>query len=146
MTAYYLDASGWTKRYSLERGSEQVSLLFDPGNILGCATLGFVETCAAVALRLNEPAAEEAGVVLDQIASDWMGFIRVQLTDDIAQQAAESAVRWRLRGADAVHLASALYLQRRLGADGAETHFVCADEKLTTVARQAGLEVVDPTS
>jgi predicted nucleic acid-binding protein len=143
VTTYYLDASVWTKRYSQERGSEQVLLLFEQGNILACATLGFVETCAAVARKLDGPAAEAAKIALDQIAGDWKGFIRIQLTDQIADQAAESAARWKLRGADAVHLASALYLRRRLGGDD-ETCFVCADERLTAVAQQAGLEVMDP--
>lgn len=60
----------------------------------------------------------------------------------IADQAAESAARWKLRGADAVHLASALYLQRRLETDGGQACFVCAEERLAGAAKQAGLVVM----
>jgi predicted nucleic acid-binding protein len=145
-TYYYLDASVWIKRYSKERGSERVSPLFEGGDVLVCATLGFVETCAAAIRKLDGPAAEEVGKVLDEIAADWTAFIRMQLSDDIAEHAAESAVRWKLKGADAVHLASALQIRSTVKLSGGEVHFVCADRRLAAAAQRAGLDVIDPTA
>ena len=49
-----------------------------------------------------------------------------------------------LRGADAVHLASALVLQRRFA--DAENHlvFVASDRELKEAAQASGLAVIDP--
>jgi hypothetical protein len=142
--AYYLDASAWVKRYSAEAGSDQVERLFESGSWLACAALGYVEVCAAVGRKHAEPTAESAASELHQVHRDWTGFVRIQLTDDIIEQAIESALRWTLRAADGVHLASALYLRHKVEGQQGEVWFVCSDARLTAAAERAGLPVLDP--
>jgi hypothetical protein len=49
-----------------------------------------------------------------------------------------------LRGADSVHLASALLLQTQLGISNHDFNFVSSDQELNVAARAAGLSVIDP--
>ncbi len=62
-------------------------------------------------------------------------MIRVMVTVDLAQQAGELAARHRLRGFDAVHLASALSLD-------ADTTMVTWDKDLAHAAHDEGLTTV----
>ena len=49
-----------------------------------------------------------------------------------------------LRGTDAVHLASALVLQRRFADAEDRLVFVASDRELKEAARSSGLAVIDP--
>jgi hypothetical protein len=49
-----------------------------------------------------------------------------------------------LRGADAVHLASALMLQRRFADTEDQLIFVASDRELKEAAQSSGLAVIDP--
>jgi hypothetical protein len=49
-----------------------------------------------------------------------------------------------LRGADAVHLASALVLQRRFAEAEDRLVFVASDRELKEAAHSSGLAVIDP--
>ena len=49
-----------------------------------------------------------------------------------------------LRGADAVHLASALVLQRRFANAEDRLVFVASDRELKDAAQSSGLAVIDP--
>lgn len=49
-----------------------------------------------------------------------------------------------VRGADAVHLASALLLQKRLAEDDDQLIFIASDHELNRAAQASGLIVVDP--
>ena len=54
------------------------------------------------------------------------------------------AQRRALRGADAIHLASALVLQSRFVEAEDQLVFVVSDRQLKEAVRSAGLSVVDP--
>ena len=116
MILYYLDSSAWVKRYCRESGSQWVQQLFQEGNNVACATLGVIEVLAALARK------GKAGMIGDRIVKeayaategDWASFVQVRLTDDILLTAQTLAKELALRGADVVHLASALSLYGRL--------------------------------
>lgn len=64
---------------------------------------------------------------------------RVAVNDDLHRRVDDLLSRHSLRGADAIHLASALLVQ---GALKEKVTFACADGRLVTTARAEGLDVV----
>ena len=68
----------------------------------------------------------------------------MELTQEVLERSLELANIWALRGADSVHLASALILQARLAIEAHEFAFVTSDLELKAAALKAGLAVLDP--
>jgi predicted nucleic acid-binding protein len=62
----------------------------------------------------------------------------------VIPESADVAMRHRVKGADAVHIAAAQQVQRRVG-DGEEFWFVSADMRQAAAARHEGMPVLDPT-
>ena len=73
-----------------------------------------------------------------------MHFIQIQLTTETINRAKDLARDMALRGADAVHLASALVLQSRLVDAEDRLIFVAADRELQEAAQASGLAIIDP--
>jgi predicted nucleic acid-binding protein len=112
MTVYYLDSSAWIKHFLKEPGSSWVSRLFEQHrDLLASASLGYVEVSSAlvrqqVARNLAPEAVDRAMTALD---TNWHAFFQVELTREIANLAVSFARKWKLRGADAMHLGAADY-------------------------------------
>ncbi len=126
----YLDTSAAVKLLVAEPGTAELEdyldQLDDHSDELLASRLLFTELHCAVARRdLPEP--ERADVILDSLL-----LVDVQRRD--LDTAAVSG--WRLRAADAIHLATAL----RVGA----TTMVTYDAELASAATRAGLRVVSP--
>jgi predicted nucleic acid-binding protein len=68
----------------------------------------------------------------------------IDVSEVVVGRAAWLVAQHGLRAYDAVHLASALWLQPRLD-DPDALVFVCADKKLTKIAQAERLTTVDPT-
>jgi len=71
---------------------------------------------------------QELEAKVQELEEDWVRFIQIQLTIETMDLAKDLAKNMALRGADAVHLASALVLQRR---------FANAEDRLVFVAQTA---------
>jgi len=143
---YYFDASAWVKRYYQEAGTDWVQDLFAHNQIMACASLGMIEVMATLARKCK---AREIGSPIfekktQELEADWEHFIHVQLTAEVVDMAKTSAKELALRGADAIHLASALLLQRRFAAEDDRLIFVTSDRELKEAAQVSGLIVVDP--
>lgn len=146
MIFYYLDASAWVKRYCLETGSPWVGEFFGQQQRIACAALGYVEVTATLARKskaqeMAAPAFEEK---LQELRDDWSRFFQVKVTDEVTDLAVDLARNLALRGADAVHLAAALWFRGLLSAEEDQLVFVASDRELKNGARSSGLEVVDP--
>jgi len=112
VSIFYLDSSAWVKRYVQELGSTWVHSLFDRRQRIACSTLGYLEAVAALSRRLPD-----AGLarVEPWLQTDWRNMARLPITGEVMDRAVELARQYKLRGADAVHLATALGLQKTLG-------------------------------
>jgi predicted nucleic acid-binding protein len=143
---YYLDASAWVKRYYQEAGTAWVQALFDQDCILACASLGIIEVMATLARKRK--AREIDAALFEQKAGeledDWAGFVQVQFTDEVLEAAKDVARRLAVRGADAIHLASALMLQRRFADASDQLLLVASDYRLKQAAQASGMTVIDP--
>lgn len=142
---YYLDASAWVKRYVQEPGTNVVDGLFE--SPLACSTLGVVGVISILA-RKHAAGYISADVLEERIKAieiDWRYFIQIPLIDGVAERAKSLAQSFALRGADAVHLGSTLYLQQELAEDGEQVILVTADRELIAAANSSGFTTLDPT-
>ena len=146
---FYLDSSALVKRYAVETGTAWVrSLCAQPGNIIAVALIGMVEVTAAVAGKLRSGRLDQAtaDVILDSLKADAIDQYSLLDVDQYAvNEAMELALRRRLRGYDAVHLASALRLNRSLVAiQSPPLTLVAADNDLLDAAQAEGLQTENP--
>jgi predicted nucleic acid-binding protein len=142
---YYLDASARVKRYLQEDGTIWVQDVFAQQQTLACASLGYIEVNATLARKhkAGDITADQFAEKIRELDEDWRGFIEVRLSAEVVADAKDLASRLALRGADAIHLASALVLKSRLSPDD-DVPLVAADEELKAAAYSAGLTVLDP--
>lgn len=109
---YYFDSSAWVKLYFEEPGSKTVRELFYRTSRKRrlSTVLGYVEV-AGVLARQKKAAGftdldlAELDAVLDR---DWELFTYLTLDNEVFQEAITVARQFGLRGADAIHLATAI--------------------------------------
>ncbi|MGH7918884.1 MAG: type II toxin-antitoxin system VapC family toxin, partial [Candidatus Dormibacteraceae bacterium] len=132
------DASAFVKLLVDEDGSDLAAALWDVCDTAVSSRLAYPEVRAALAAagrdhRLDADAQREAEAAWEGY---WAATRPVELTDAVTVHAGRLAGELALRGADAVHLASAL----AVGAD--ELLFAAWDQGLRSGARMVGIQVV----
>lgn len=146
MIFHYLDASAWVKRYYQETGTRWIQDLFTGNRVMACAALGLIEVIATLARKGK--AGEIDPTLLEQkireLDEDWRGFIQIQFIDETVGKAKGLARELTLRGADAIHLASALLLQSRFTQEDDQLILITADHELRQAAQLSGLAAIDP--
>ena len=148
MTLFYLDSSAWLKRYFLEPGSGWMMRLFQSGDPLASSVLGYIEVASALARqqvprKLDE---DKLAQLQQQLEEDWGDLTGFPLTDETVGRAVRLARGHKLRGADAVHLATALGVNDALAGTGNSLVLIASDEDLLAVAQQTGLPVENPAT
>lgn len=150
MSDFYLDSSAVAKRYLVETGTTWIRALTDPtaSHTIWLAEITQVEVAAALAAR------HRAGGISRQDRDDAVDLLLqhcgttyrlVATNPDILDQAVALTQRRRLRGYDAVQLATALAANAALLSMGlAGLTFVAADIDLVAAARAEGLAADDP--
>ncbi len=148
MTLCYLDSSAWLKRYFHEPGTGSVMRLFESGDPLASSVVGYVEVASALARqqasrKLDQ---EKLARVQQQLEEDWSDLTGLAVTDEVVGRAVRLARTYKLRGADAIHLATALGANDALVRTGDSLLLVASDEELLAAARQIGLAVQNPAA
>lgn len=153
----YLDSSALIKHYQKEDGSEALERRLETerksSRIVFTSVLTYAEIHAVFGRRKREQflTAREAGDLHDRFDEDWVFEISpVELAAGVLGFVRGVAREHSLRGADVIHLASALWLRdaARLGA-GPSKHdrkveFSAADRQLCIAAGKLDLEVFNP--
>jgi predicted nucleic acid-binding protein len=151
MSAYFLDSSALVKRYRTEPGSVWIKRLLEPGagHTITICEITLSEVAAALAAAHRAPGGisrierdEAVNLFLAHCHTRYglLGIVRstIRLAVTLTQS-------YRLRGCDAVQLATALSANRDLRTAGAPPMiFVAADEDLLAAARGEGLATEDP--
>lgn len=134
----YFDTSALLKRYIAETDSDAVLNLWKDAALAVSSQLLYAEMIATFARKLREQPASAALIdaARQTFCDDWNTLYRISINDDVNRRVEALLARHALRGADSVHLASAL-LMRDLTAD--EVTFACADVALLKAARAEGL-------
>jgi predicted nucleic acid-binding protein len=117
------------------------------------SVLTYAEIHAALARRAREQvlSPEEAAAISDEFDEDWaLSLGPIELGTSVLGLVREVVKGMSLRGADAIHLASALWL-RDMATLGVKPDqykgpvvFVCSDKQLSRAASKHKLEIFDP--
>lgn len=133
----YLDTSSLVKLYVQEPGSQQVQKLVARAELVATSVVAYAEARAALARRCREggltPAEyRRARAALD---ADWPRILTLEVSEPVARSAGNLAEREKLRGFDALHLASYLTVAEEF--PGEVVRFSAADEALTRAAARS---------
>lgn len=148
---FFLDTSALIKRYTMESGSKWVQALTTPtaGRKIVLSEISLAEFAAAIAGKHRAP----RGISRHERDRTLVLFLnhcrrQYELTNvsrSIIDRAVHLTQNHKLRGYDAVQLASALVVNKSLIAAGAlPLTFVAADRDLLTAASASGLSTENP--
>lgn len=139
----FADTSALIKLYIEEDGSARMAERSADATV-AASVLAYAEVHSTFARRRRESLltdAEHADLVAG-FEDDWQGLIVVALRPAIAGLTPRLVRNHPLRGADAVHLASALTLRDA----GIDVTFAGSDLRLVDAAETEGLEAFNPAS
>lgn len=113
MALIYFDSSAFVKLVVEEDGSDLATDLWDHCDAALASRLAYPEVRAALSAAGRRHDLDRRGLVaaLDAWEQLWAATRPVELTADVERRAGELASRHALRGADAVHLASAMIVR-----------------------------------
>jgi hypothetical protein len=133
----YFDSSALVKLLTEEPGSDLAAELWDGCDAAVASRRAYPEVCAALAAagRNHDLTERELAAAGQTWGEFWAAIRPVELTAAVGQHAGQLARSSALRGADAIHLASALAI--------GDYDLVMAvwDRRLHQGARSAGLRV-----
>ena len=140
----FLDTSALVKLYIAEPGSARMREAAGRGEPVAVSVLAFAEIHAAFARRRREELVTDPE--LEQLrldfANDWEELKQIPVGTAVLKLVPRLCESHPLRGADAVHLASALLLHQ----EGLEVLFACSDRHLLGAAAAEGLATFNPVS
>ena len=137
MPIVYFDSSAFVKLLTEEAGSDLAAELWDGCDAAVASRLAYPEVCAAIAAaaRNHDLADHELDTAEQAWDEYWAAARPVELTAAVERQAGDLARQHALRGADTVHLASALAI-------GTPDLVIAVwDRRLHAGARAVGLRV-----
>ena len=137
MAIVYFDSSALVKLVVDEVGSDLAEQLWDSCDAALSSRLAYPEVRAALAAANRNHVLDDRELLesLDSWEEFWAAVRPVELTANVERSAGELAERRSLRGADAVHLASALTVPR------SELVVAAWDHRLNAGAQEEGLAV-----
>lgn len=153
MTDYYVDTSALVKRYAEESGSTWVRQITTPSaqQTILLAEITLAEAAAALAAKHRAPGGitqEQRDRILSRFLQDCAEyFVLLPVDRPVIDRAVELTQRHRLRGYDAVQLATALVATDTMQLQNLSSPiFVAADGDLLTAAAAEPLPVENPLS
>ena len=146
----FWDASGLTKRYAFERGSDIVNLIFQlvPTHRMMCLLLTVGEVYWALVRKrneglINESIFQRATLALRGEVLDNPNFAKLPTDEDLLVRSLDMIERYAVNSVDALILCAALVANDLLR-EGESLLFVAADERLLRAAQSEGLIVLNP--
>jgi uncharacterized protein len=141
----YADTSALVKLFVTEANSVATRVAFQDARALGTGLLTRAELGAALArgARRGILSEDEAQTARQWLRRVWPTWSHVMMNADLVSRAESLAWDYKLRGYDAVHLASALSWQSQIGHPVAMATF---DQELWDAASLAGLGVWPDTA
>lgn len=139
----YFDPSALVKRYVKEKGSDKVDSLLAEAVSVVTSRLTYPEILSAFNRRCKEGAFPEEWLnkMIKNFEAEWEKFIIIDSQEEFSASTKELIIKHSLRGADSVHLSSALWLKPL--AKGNMT-FIACDNNLLKAAKAERLKVVNP--
>lgn len=140
MLIIYLDTSALLKRYLDEAGTDETRQFLERTDVIATTVITRVEIASALArLAFSNSITEAEGErAWDEFSEDWEIITCLQVTEETIERAASLARQHRLRGYDAVHLASAMIWEEKLNFPVTLATF---DRALWSAGKKSGLDV-----
>ena len=137
MAIVYFDSSALVKLVLDETGSDVAAALWNACDAALSSRLAYPEVRGALAAagRSHDLTDVEATVAAAEWETFWASMRPIELSAEVERAAGELAALHQLRGADAVHLASALAL------GSGDVTLAAWDKRLHAAAAAAGLAV-----
>lgn len=134
----YLDTSALVKLYVRETTSGKTRTLVDRAEAVATSVVTYAEARATFARLLRNKSSSDRRhrERIDKLNLDWDKFLRIELSPALVRLSGETAEFYGLRGFDAIHLASALWLRDQ---SPAALSFVAFDQRLVEAAKRSGL-------
>jgi len=135
----YFDTSSLAKLYLSEEGSEYARDLSTSASLRATSVIAYAEMRSVLARkrRTGELHGDECREAVRDFEADWSRLMHVALSEELVSDAGDLADRHALRGMDAIHLASALWLRTQEGRD--RIVFPTSDTALVRAAHKEGL-------
>ena len=136
----YVDTSALVKLYVEEAGSTAVAAAVERAAAVATARITYAEVRAALAhhARAGGLVSAELRRVVRHLDEEWGQYTLVEVSDAVVRRAGALAERYRLRGYDAVQLATAVDVR----AAGGEIEFASYDDALNRAARRERLRTM----
>lgn len=136
----YFDTSALIKRYVEEDGSKEVDHLWEGSSEIITSVVAFAEIIAAFRRKYREGIISKAGYskTVSEFKNEYSELILVSISPDLNQVIERLLLKHPLRGFDAIHLASALLIQKE---GPLAVNFACFDHQLNKTAAEEGLIV-----
>ena len=136
----YLDTSALVKLYVRETGSVAVRRETNSAEAVATSAVAYAEARAAFTRLARERPASRSRHRhrVAHLDRDWNRYMVVEMTQAVTRRSGEIAELHALRGFDAIHLASALWLQ---SAYSGHLAFMAFDRQLIAAAVDAGLRL-----
>lgn len=149
-SVFYLDSSALVKRYLAEQGSDRITALCLPtDNTIITARITKAEIASAMGRkhRLGELARSNYTVALQDLSHHFNHeYIVAEVDEAVVDLAVRLTTRQKLRGYDAVQLATALTINASFThANLPPITFVAADSNLLQAAQSEGLRTENPS-
>lgn len=139
----YWDTSALAAVYLRDSCTKQATALFQSMRFPASSWLCYSETRAAfrACLDAKKISAVKYADIVERFEKDWALFHKIPVKSTLSPELRRIFKNHSLRGADAVHLASAILLNMRMAVANKHIIFACDDAKLAIAADADGLEV-----
>lgn len=129
----YFDTSALIKLFVLEKGSEEAQRLSRNHFPVATATIAYTEMYSGFNRKKREGhlSARQYTSLSRRFEEHWSTYIRIELTGEVLALAKVLLERYPLRAFDAIHLASAISLQKGIQEP---LQFAAADIRLLAAA------------
>lgn len=137
----YLDTSSLVKLYAEETGSEKIRDIAYNATVISTSKVAYAEARAAFARKQKEDgfSINTLRKIVEDLNRDWESYFIIEITDGLIRSAGDIAEKHLLRGFDSIHLASAINLKDKTGA---EIYFSSNDTKLNRAAEKEKILVL----
>jgi predicted nucleic acid-binding protein len=137
----YLDTSSLVKLYVEETGSEKIRDIAYNATVISTSKIAYAEARAAFARKQKEDGftINTLRKIVEDLNRDWESYFVVEITDGLIRSAGDIAEKHLLRGFDSIHLASAINLRDKTGA---EIYFSSNDARLNRAAEKEKIVVL----
>ena len=130
----YCDSSALVKKYLAEQDSERVIQCISRAQYIVLSVIGYAEVHSAFSRKrmANELSKSVHQKIIRVFEDDWIAFVKVRLTEEVNHIVRLLLSRHSIRAFDALHIASAILVKRRLKKD---IHFLSFDQRQNDAAR-----------